>query len=99
MVPFRHTQPSLGVSGLGPTDTEHPGATDRANTLSRWLTVLHGNALGVLHFSLGSALHAIRLHLVLPNFYSQSRITDEDNGVNSAVCAPKWENEFHLDDG
>jgi hypothetical protein len=44
------------------TDSKHLGATNRACALSRRLTILHGNALGVLHFTLGSTFHTIGLH-------------------------------------
>ena len=44
--------------------SEHLGATSRAHTLGRRLTVLHGYGLGILHFSLRPALHTVSLHLV-----------------------------------
>ena len=42
--------------------SEHLGATRWAYALSRWLTILHGYAPGVLHLLLGTALHTICLH-------------------------------------
>jgi hypothetical protein len=44
------------------TDPEHFGAANRAGALGRRLSVLHGNALGILDLSLGSALNTISLH-------------------------------------
>jgi hypothetical protein len=41
---------------------KHLGAACRAHTLSCWLTILHGNALSILHLSFGAALHTICLH-------------------------------------
>jgi hypothetical protein len=48
------------------SNSEHLGATGRAYALSRWFAILHSNTLGVLHFSFGSALHTIGLHLLTP---------------------------------
>ena len=39
-------------------------ATGRAYALGCRLAVLHGDALWVLHFSLGATLHTVRLHWV-----------------------------------
>jgi len=47
---------------LALADTEHLSPTHRANTLRGWLTILHDNALGVLHFPFGAAFHTVRLH-------------------------------------
>jgi hypothetical protein len=58
---------------LGFPDSEHLGATHRANTLSRRLTILHGNGFGIPHFSLGAALNAVRLHLDTSSFLSIKR--------------------------
>ena len=41
---------------------EHLGPAGRAHTLSRGLAVLHGDALRVPDFLLGSALNAIGFH-------------------------------------
>jgi hypothetical protein len=54
------------ITALALADFEHLGATNRAHTLGRRLAILHGNGLGILHFSLGTALHTIRLHPVSP---------------------------------
>ena len=43
-------------------DAEHLGPASRTYTLSGRLAVLHGNALGVPDFLLGSALNAIGFH-------------------------------------
>ena len=43
---------------------EHLGPTGRAYALSRWFAVLHSYGLSIPHFPLGTALHAICLHLV-----------------------------------
>ena len=50
------------------TDPEHLGAANRARALGCRLTILHGNALGVLDLSLGSALNTISLHREPPFF-------------------------------
>ncbi len=47
---------------LALADSEHFRATGRANSLSRRFAVLHGYGLGILHLSLGTALHTIRFH-------------------------------------
>jgi hypothetical protein len=44
-------------------DSEHLGATGRANTLRGRLAVLHGNGFCTAHFFLGAALYTIRLHV------------------------------------
>ncbi len=49
---------------LSLTDSEHLGATYRTCTLSRRLTVLHGDGLSVLDFSFGATLNTISLHLM-----------------------------------
>ena len=41
---------------------EHLGAARRAHTLSRWPSILHSYASGVLHLLFGTAFHTIRLH-------------------------------------
>ena len=46
----------------GRANAEHLGPAGRAHTLGGWLAVLHGNALGVPDFFLGSALNAIGFH-------------------------------------
>ena len=43
-------------------DAEHLGPAGRAGPLGGWLAVLHGNALWVPDFLLGSALNAIGFH-------------------------------------
>ena len=45
---------------------EHLGAARGTYTLGRWLTVLHGYALGVPHFPFGSTLDAVGLHSLPP---------------------------------
>jgi len=44
-------------------DSEHFRATGRAYALGRRLAVLHGDAFGIFHFLLGTALNAISLHI------------------------------------
>jgi len=46
--------------------TKYFGATHRADTLSGWLTVLHGYPGGVLDLHLGFTLYAICLHRLSP---------------------------------
>ena len=55
---------------LALANAEHLGTAGGAYTLSRRLTILHGYRLSVLHLLLGSAFHAIRLHVDLLNSYS-----------------------------
>jgi hypothetical protein len=43
--------------------SEHLGPTYGTHTLSGRPAVLHGYALGIFHFPLGTALHAVCLHL------------------------------------
>jgi len=45
---------------------EHLCAACGAHTLSRRSAILHGYALGVFHFLLGTAFDAVRLHLFKP---------------------------------
>jgi len=47
---------------LGFADAEHLGAAFGADTLGCRFAILHLNGLGVLHFPLGSAFHAISVH-------------------------------------
>ncbi len=47
-------------------DLEHLRAAGGAGALSRGPLVLHGNGLGVLYLSLGTAFHAVTLHLTTP---------------------------------
>ena len=54
------------IPALALPNFEHLGATNRAHTLGRWLAILHGNGLGILHFFLGAALHTICLHPLSP---------------------------------
>ncbi len=49
---------------LALTDPEHLSATRGANALCRWLAILHGYSLGILHLLFGTALYAVCLHLV-----------------------------------
>ena len=49
---------------LALADPEHLGTTLRADALCRWLSVLHGYGLGVLHLPLGTALHTISFHTI-----------------------------------
>jgi len=46
-------------------DPEYLGAADRTDALSCRSLVLHDDALRVLDLSLGTALHAVRLHMSL----------------------------------
>lgn len=63
------TQPSYVLEArLLFTDPEHLGAANRAGALGRRLTILHGNAPGVLDLSLGPALNTISLHRSPPFF-------------------------------
>ena len=47
---------------------EHLGPACGTDALSRRLPILHGYALGILHFPLGAALHTIGLHLLTSLF-------------------------------
>ena len=58
---------------LALTDSEYLGTTLRADTLGRWLSVLHGYSLGVLHLPLGAALHAVCFHSAPPLFSPRLR--------------------------
>ena len=53
---------------LALADSEHFRATGRAYTLGCWLAVFHGDAFGVFHFLLGTAFHAVCLHLLTSLF-------------------------------
>jgi len=71
-IPNWITQPSITPTftllALALPYPEHLGTTLRTYTLGCWLTILHGYGPGVLHFSLGSALHTIYLHLLTSCF-------------------------------
>ena len=54
------------VLALAFANAEHFGAALRANALGGRLTILHGNSLGIFHFSLGATLHAICFHRYSP---------------------------------
>jgi hypothetical protein len=63
----RDIQPHLSVKfffniGLCFADFEHLGAAFWACTLGSRFTILHFNGFRIAHFSLRSALNAIRLH-------------------------------------
>jgi len=60
--PFRVLLGYVGVY-LALADSEHFRATGRAYALSCRLAILHGDAFGIFHFLLGTALHAISLHI------------------------------------
>ena len=49
-------------------NSEHFSSTCGAHTLSCRPTILHGYSLGIFHFSLGTALHAVCLHLFTSTF-------------------------------
>ena len=51
---------------LALTDSEHLGTATGANPLSRRLSILHSNALGILHFFLRAAFNAISFHVLAP---------------------------------
>jgi len=51
------------ISALTFADSEHLSPTRGAHTLCGWPTILHGYALGILHFLFGAAFHTVRLHL------------------------------------
>ena len=48
---------------LALADSEHFRATGWTYALGCRLAVLHGDAFGIFHFLLGTALHAISLHI------------------------------------
>ena len=50
------------VSILALPYPEHFGPTYGAHTLSSWLTILHGYALGIFHFPFSAAFDTICLH-------------------------------------
>ena len=60
--PFLVPSGYVGVA-LALADSKHFRATARAYALSSRFAVLHGDTLGVFHFLLGAALHAISLHI------------------------------------
>jgi hypothetical protein len=62
-----HFKYDLAIDGLALSDPEHFGSANRAHPLRRWFAVLHGDGLGIIHISLGLALHTIRLHLETPH--------------------------------
>jgi hypothetical protein len=76
MSSFADTQPSCYFanwnislnSGLF-TYPEHLGPTYGTHTLSGRPAILHDYASGVLHFSLGAALHTVCLHLFTSLFF------------------------------
>ena len=47
---------------LSLSDLEHFGLTHGTYTLGRWLTILHRDGFGILHFSVGATFHTIALH-------------------------------------
>ena len=66
---FRYREtPALSIllmaiqQNLALTDSEHLGAAGRTDPLRRWLAVLHGYGLGVLHLPLGATFHTISFH-------------------------------------
>ena len=61
--------PTLVVSVLALTYSEHLGTACGAYTLSCRLTILHGDGLGILHLPLRPALDTIRLHYVYLPFW------------------------------
>jgi hypothetical protein len=44
---------------------EHLSSAIGANSLGRWLTILHGNCLSIFHFPFSAAFHTVCLHLCL----------------------------------
>ena len=56
---------SVGYIGvkLALTDSEHFRTAARTDSLGRRPAVLHGNAFGIFHFLLGTALHTVSLHI------------------------------------
>ena len=51
---------------LALANTEHLGATRRADALGGRLAVFHGYGFGIFHFLFATTLHTICLHLVSP---------------------------------
>jgi len=49
-------------------NSKHFGPACGTRSLSRRLTIFHGNGLGILHFSFSAAFHTIRLHCFTPVF-------------------------------
>ncbi len=67
--------PSKNGLGLLPApDSEHLGVADGTGTLRRRAAVLHLYLGGILHVSLGPALHTIRLHSTLPSSLAASSL-------------------------
>ena len=62
----RNQQCTEAVLALAFANTEHLGAAVWAYALGGWFAILHGNGLGILHFSLGATLHAICFHWCSP---------------------------------
>ena len=65
------TQPftSQRLLSLCLPNPEHLRSTHGTHTLSRRLAILHGDSLGVFHFSLGSTFHTVCLHWSTPFCY------------------------------
>jgi hypothetical protein len=59
----------LSWFGLLFSDFEYFCTTSGADALVCGLTILHGNALGILHFFLLTALNAITLHVSSLNIF------------------------------
>ena len=74
------TAPVLALS-----DAEHLGAAYRAHTLSRRLTILHGNGFCVLHVPFGTTFNTIRLHTTPPPFFDDVTINYPIPVVNSLM--------------
>jgi hypothetical protein len=58
--------------------SEHLSPTHGARTLGSRFAILHLYVFGILHFPLGAALHAVRLHCLPPLFL----ITINDSFIN-----------------
>ena len=56
------------ISALAFAYPEHLSPTYGTHTLGCWLTVFHGDALGVFHFSFSATFNTIRLHFSTPLF-------------------------------
>jgi len=56
------------------SDLEHFGAANGADALGGGAAILHGDALGALHFPLGAALYTITLHETPPLVILLARI-------------------------
>ena len=87
--------------------SEHLCSARGTYTLSRRLTVLHGDAFGIFHFLLGTAFHTIRLnHIDLPFITNNrtfpglmSRVSSCKLYKTAGQSLPKYSQDYYEDNG